>query len=473
MRKAIGLTPLSAILLAFDVGLVGFGLWLSSPLRLALPYGQEISAAGTVLPVVLYFMAEICWISALAVWGAYDQSRVQRWFQEAWRVMMGAAAGTMLMAGALYLTFRDLSRLQFAYFFFGTTGLLLFARAALRLYHRAIGRSRPGWRNRILIVGAGHLGRRAAQILIDQSRWGYALTGFLDDDAAKIGQVFLGHPVVGPVESVGQIALDRKVDEVWICLPGRSYERIQWVVAELEKLPLRIKIAPDYFSLALVRARAELVGGIPLIGLREPVITGFARFVKRLFDIAVAFLLLVVLLFPMGLIALAIRLGSAGPILFRQTRVGENGKLFRMLKFRTMSADAETAQGRVNVQTSAGKILHKLPGDPRVTGVGRFLRRYSLDELPQLWNVLLGDMSLVGPRPELPWLVDLYEPWQRRRFAVPQGLTGWWQIHGRSDKPMHLTTEDDLFYVYNYSLWLDLRILLGTPLAVLQGRGAF
>jgi exopolysaccharide biosynthesis polyprenyl glycosylphosphotransferase len=388
-------------------------------------------------------------------------------------VLIGLLTGTMLMAGALYLSFRDLSRLQFAYFFLVTLGLLLVARAGLRLYHRAIGRSRPGWRNRILIVGAGHLGLRAAQILIDQSRWGYALTGFLDDDPAKLGKDFLGHAVVGPVENVAAIALDRKVDEVWICLPGRSYQRIQWTVAELEKIPVRIKIAPDYFSLALVRARAELVGGIPLIGLREPVITGFARFVKRVFDIAVASLLLLVLIVPMGLIALAIRFGSAGPIIFRQTRVGENGRLFRMLKFRTMSADAESAQGQINLQTAEGKILHKLPDDPRVTGAGRFLRRYSLDELPQLWNVLVGDMSLVGPRPELPWLVDRYEPWQRKRFAVPQGLTGWWQINGRSDKPMHLTTEDDLFYVYNYSLWLDMRILLGTPLAVLQGRGAF
>ena len=109
----------------------------------------------------------------------------------------------------------------------------------------------------------------------------------------------------------------------------------------------------------------------------------------------------------------------------------------------------------------------------RVTRVGRFLRRYSLDELPQLWNVLVGDMSLVGPRPELPWLVDKYDPWQRKRFAVPQGITGWWQVNGRSDKPMHLSTEDDLYYVYNYSLWLDLRILAMTPWVVLRGAGAF
>jgi len=193
----------------------------------------------------------------------------------------------------------------------------------------------------------------------------------------------------------------------------------------------------------------------------------------RLVGLVVAALLLVALILPMTLIALVIRLGSPGPALFRQKRVGENGALFDMLKFRTMRADAEAAQDQVNVQTADGKILHKRAGDPRVTRIGRFLRRYSLDELPQLWHVLVGEMSLVGPRPELPWLVDRYDSWQRKRFSVPQGITGWWQINGRSDKPMHLSTEDDLYYVYHYSLWLDIRILLMTPLVVIRGTGAF
>jgi lipopolysaccharide/colanic/teichoic acid biosynthesis glycosyltransferase len=172
-------------------------------------------------------------------------------------------------------------------------------------------------------------------------------------------------------------------------------------------------------------------------------------------------------------IAIAIRLETKGPALFRQRRVGENGRLFDMLKFRTMVADAEARQGEVLTKIDTGELVHKRRDDPRVTRVGRLLRRYSLDEFPQLINVLRGDMSLVGPRPELPWLVEKYNPWQRKRFAVPQGITGWWQISGRSDKPMHLNTDDDLYYVYNYSLWLDLWILLRTPLAILKGRGAF
>jgi exopolysaccharide biosynthesis polyprenyl glycosylphosphotransferase len=473
VRKALGLTPLIQLLLVLDIVLIALGMWVASALRLALPFGQAITAAGTTLPWVVFVMAEVSWVAALAAWGAYDPHRVLRWFQEAGRVVLGALTGTMLLAGMLYFTFREVSRLQFGYFVVATLLLLLATRALLRIYYRAIGKSRPGWRNRILIVGAGDLGQRVAQILIEHGRWGYHLLGFLDDDRLKIGKRYLDHEVLASVSDVAQVVGERSADEVWVCLPGRSYERVQWVVAELERLPVRIKIAPDFFSLALVRARAEVMGGIPFIGLRDPILTGSQRAMKRLFDIFGSLALLALLAIPMLAIALAIRLDSAGPVLFRQRRAGENGKLFGMLKFRTMQADAEALQDQVLVETPGGQVIHKLPGDPRVTRVGRFLRRYSLDEVPQFWNVLRGEMSLVGPRPEMPWLVDRYEGWQRKRFAVPQGVTGWWQVHARSDKPMHLSTDNDLYYVSHYSLWLDLRILLMTPLAVLRGQGAF
>ena len=212
---------------------------------------------------------------------------------------------------------------------------------------------------------------------------------------------------------------------------------------------------------------------------------------KRTFDISAA-LIGVILAAPVFLVLpILIKLDSPGPVFFRQVRVGLNrrrgdrrrlgaqpaaecrrtdrrkqnvyGRPFDIIKFRSMVHDAEKRCGPV----------WAISNDPRITRVGAFMRRTRLDELPQLINVLKGEMSLVGPRPELPWLVQQYEPWQRQRLSVPQGITGWWQVNGRSDKPMHLNTEDDLYYVYNYSLWLDLRILLMTPLAALRGRGAF
>jgi len=174
----------------------------------------------------------------------------------------------------------------------------------------------------------------------------------------------------------------------------------------------------------------------------------------------------------MLLIALLIRLDSPGPVLFNQPRVGENGRVFRMYKFRTMVADADQRPPPQDFDAD-GRPKYKLAHDARITRMGRFLRQTSLDELPQFFNVLKGEMSLVGPRPEVQYIVEQYEPWQRQRLAVPPGITGWWQVNGRSDLPMHLNTHLDLYYIRNYSLWLDLKILWMTIGVVIRGQGAY
>lgn len=183
---------------------------------------------------------------------------------------------------------------------------------------------------------------------------------------------------------------------------------------------------------------------------------------KRGFDLVAAIAGLVILSPLLLVIGLAVKLQDGGPIFYRAPRIGKDGRPFRLYKFRTMVVDADRRGPGITSN-----------GDTRVTPVGRWLRRTKLDELPQLINVVRGEMSLVGPRPELPVLVERYQPWQHQRFVVPQGITGWWQVNGRSDRPMHLHTEDDLYYVQNYSLLLDLQILLKTVLVVLRGRGAY
>jgi exopolysaccharide biosynthesis polyprenyl glycosylphosphotransferase len=230
---------------------------------------------------------------------------------------------------------------------------------------------------------------------------------------------------------------------------------------------------PDFFDLAFHAATIENVGGIPLIGLRDSAIDGFQRFGKRLMDLVLASIGLLLLWPLMLVVAIAIKLEDGGPILYSSARVGENGRIFYMHKFRSMVVNADKLQHIVNHVDENGKVLFKHADDPRITRLGRFLRRTSIDELPQLFNVIKGEMSLVGPRPELPWLVETYEPWQRKRFAVPQGITGWWQVNGRSDNPMHLHTDQDLYYVQHYSLWLDIQILWRTLSVVLRGRGAY
>jgi lipopolysaccharide/colanic/teichoic acid biosynthesis glycosyltransferase len=194
---------------------------------------------------------------------------------------------------------------------------------------------------------------------------------------------------------------------------------------------------------------------------------------KRAFDLLFGLFALIFAIPFMVLSALMVYLEDGPPVIFRQKRVGKNGHLFEMLKFRTMVKDAEQLQSQVEKRDLDGNLIHKVRDDPRVTRVGRLLRRFSLDELPQLLNVLAGTMSLVGPRPEMPYLVETYQSWQHKRFAVLPGMTGWWQVTGRSDKPMHLHTEDDLYYIQNYSIWLDLEIIVRTIWVVLIGRGAY
>lgn len=194
---------------------------------------------------------------------------------------------------------------------------------------------------------------------------------------------------------------------------------------------------------------------------------------KRGFDLFVGGLALIPALPLMALSVLMVYLEDGAPVIFRQKRVGKDGRLFAMYKIRTMLKNAEQLQSQVARWDSDGNLIHKTKDDPRVTRVGRVLRRFSLDELPQLFNVLAGSMSLVGPRPEMPYLADKYEPWQRKRLDVLPGMTGWWQVRGRSDRPMYLHTEDDLYYIQNYSIWLDLQILLRTVWVVLNGKGSY
>jgi len=299
------------------------------------------------------------------------------------------------------------------------------------------------------------------------------MVGFLAEDSQPQGTMIEGLPVLGTLDQACQVVEDHNIEEVIIAL--RNYERkhLANLIAELQKYPVRVKVVPDFFDLAFPKARVSIFAGIPMIGLREPAIDDFQRFVKRLFDLIVTTIVLLLIWPLLLLIVVLIKLDSPGPVIFKQLRAGENGKLFWMYKFRSMVADAEERRDEVIRLTEDGKILHKIRDDPRVTRVGRWLRRMSLDELPQFFNVLKGEMSLVGPRPEMPWLVEQYEPWQRKRFAVPPGMTSWWAVSGRSDKPLHLHIEDDLYYIQNYSLLLDLQILWKTIGAVLKGKGAF
>jgi exopolysaccharide biosynthesis polyprenyl glycosylphosphotransferase len=230
---------------------------------------------------------------------------------------------------------------------------------------------------------------------------------------------------------------------------------------------------PDFFQLTKNQLQVEELDGIPLLSSRDLSIQGWNLVLKRAADLVLIVLLGLVALPVVALIALAIRMNSAGPVIYRQTRIGKNGKPFTCYKFRSMITGADSQQGLVAKMNEATGPLFKMRNDPRTTAVGQWLRRYSLDELPQFYNVLRGDMSLIGPRPNLPQEVEQYQEWHKKRLSVSPGITGLWQVSGRSDLTFDEMVLLDIYYVENWTLALDLHILLRSIPAVVKGRGAY
>lgn len=454
--------------ICLDGLLVLAALWLAGH---ALPMLAYFDRAGMVedrLPLSLYFWVPISWLVTFIAISLYDGHRNLRFVYEVLWLGLGVTIAATVMAGQLYLTATYFPRSQF-FLFVGLAGLAMLAwRVGIRAFWR-LHPAQSEFHRRVLVAGAGAVGNSIVREIEARLPHGVTFLGYLDDDPAKQGQP----QVLGTLDAIAGAVQEHRADDVILTLPPRAYQRTSWVVAQLQSLPVRVYIIPSDYRLALYRTSVDEIAGIPLIDIRAPALDEYQRFVKRVLDLGVASLMFLFGWPVMVLIALLIRLDSPGPVIYRSRRVGENGREFDMLKFRTMREDADRLLHLVERPDMHGKLVHKHPDDPRVTRLGRILRRYSLDELPQLVNVLRGEMSMVGPRPELPSLVSQYEPWQWVRFTVPQGLTGWWQVNGRSERPMHLNTEDDIYYVRHYSVWLDIKILARTVLVVLFGRGAY
>lgn len=464
-RRGLDYALLSYII---DIGCTLLALLIAQQLRGTLSFGPDVPIA-THIPRPVIGLTVLIWSTVFFVLSVYDPRRTYRAVDEFQNVFVATSFSLLVLAGTLYFSYRSLSRILIAYFY-GIDIVFLFgwrivARIIFRLLNGRTYRSRH-----VIIIGANGLGKKAAQMIRKHEWTGLDLLGFLDDDTHEPVE---GLPIIGSLDETHDVVTRHDVEEVVIALPYRSYPKLNQIIADLQILPVQVRIVPDYLSLALYQANAENFGGLPLISLRDPALTEYQRIIKRAFDLFVGACMLISTLPLMAMIAAAIKIDSKGPVLFRQERIGENGRRFIMYKFRSMIVNAEKRRKDVLQYDGDGNVVHKSREDPRVTRIGQFIRRTSLDELPQLINVLKGDMSLVGPRPELPWLVEQYEPWQRQRFAVPQGITGWWQVNGRSNKPMHLNTEYDLHYIQNYSLLLDIKILWKTLAVVFRQQGAY
>jgi len=457
-------------LFILDVLSVPAALFIARWLRWVIPWGEAVTEDGSTLRWPIFLMAMVLWALTLIPLRVYDAQRLANLGAEIWSFFVGATAAMLAMAGLLYFSYRGLSRLLYVYFYVLDLLLGLVARAAVRA---SMLRRRRDTVRRVLILGAGDVGQRVAQALAPCAWMGIDVVGFADDEQAA-GSRIAGLPVFGDLDGAAGIVREREIGEVIIALPMHAHRRLTQLVGVLQGMDVNIKVVPDYSESIYYRSSLEQFGDLVLIGLKEPVLDPIDRAIKRLFDILLSLAALIVLSPVLVLIALLVVLTSPGPVLYKSPRVGEGGRAFSMLKFRTMCQGADKSEGDLVQETDDGYLVFdKRPDDPRITRIGHLLRRYSLDELPQLINVLLGQMSFVGPRPELPSLVAHYEPWQRKRFGVPQGMTGWWQINGRSNKAKHLHVEDDLYYIQNYSLWLDLRIIARTLGAVVRGEGAY
>jgi exopolysaccharide biosynthesis polyprenyl glycosylphosphotransferase len=464
---------ITAVLVLADMLMIALAFYTSWTIRYVAEIGPEIEETNYVpfsvfAPLLLGLIPAS--LLTFATSGLYRQRRGTEWFDDISGVFKSTSLVTMaLFAGVSLLRYPATSRLTFILawllgFTFVVAGRALVQLVATLLHRRGIGVER------VLIVGGNNLGRIIMQSLATRDHLGYLVVGFVDDDrAGDFGR--FRH--LGGLDDVERLADDERIDHVIVALPSASHAAILRIVDHCRQGGVSFKLVPDLYEMSLNRVDVDTVSGIPLIGLKDVTILGWNALTKRALDVFVSGLALLVLSPLLAVIGILIRLESHGPIVYRHVRIGKNRQPFTMYKFRSMRQDADRDRAALVTEVDGDRRLFKDRQDPRRTRVGAFIRRWSLDELPQFWNVLVGDMSVVGPRPQIPPEVANYEDWHYKRLAVSPGLTGLWQVSGRSELTFDEMVIYDVYYIENWSLGLDFRILLRTLPAVLYGRGAF
>jgi exopolysaccharide biosynthesis polyprenyl glycosylphosphotransferase len=460
--------------IASDIVLVNISMVIAYWMRYELEWFRDISyyhGLSAYLPFALLFTGLMLITSRMDQ--VYEKWPGRQWLDQVHRIINATAKSTVVMLAVTFL----LQPLEYSRLLLVEAGMiaivLLGTSRAIqniiigRLHARGIGVQRT------IIVGAGEVGRTVMRTVVARPGLGYQIVGFVDDNPEK-GESNIGRfQGLGAVNKLPDLIEKENVDEVIITLPWMYHRKIMGIVRACERRNVSAHIVPDLFQMSLSRVDVDDLGGVPLVGVREVGFGQKVRTIKRLIDIVGAALGLTIGAPFLGLIAVAIRLDSPGPIIFRQTRAGANGKPFEMYKFRSMYEGAEERLEELRDLSEVDGPIFKMRDDPRITPVGRILRRTSLDELPQLWNVLRGDMSLVGPRPPLPSEMSEYMEWHKKRMEVRPGVTGLWQVSGRSLLSFDEQCLLDIYYIENWSLWLDFQILLRTVPEVIFGNGAY
>jgi len=431
--------------------------------RIPIP-GSETPAFGPYLaaaPVVV-----LVFLLTFAFNGVYRIRRGRPLLDETFAVL-GASVLAGLVSLALMSLYRGFSYARLVLLYSVVAALLLMILGRVMLRQVLIRQQRQGvGTERVLVVGTGAGSDLLIHRMMMFPQYGYTVCGVLDD-RLEPGSSFAGTTVVGRIPELATQVAEQRIDQVFLAIPGASHAQLLHLIKTCEDLNVDFRMLPDLFEVITTRIAADVVDGIPLVGIRRSQVEGVGLIAKRSFDLAVGGLLLIVLSPLWALLALLIRVGSPGPILYRQERVGLGGRLFTLYKFRSMVRDAEEDTGPVFATAD----------DTRRTAIGRWMRRYSLDEVPQLINILRGEMSLVGPRPERPFFVERFGaeiPRYLERHQVRPGVTGWAQLNDlRGDTSIGDRTIYDLYYIENWSLVFDIKILILTVARIFSHRHAY
>ena len=463
-------------LLILDVGLINLSFVLSYIVRyrLALPYPVDPRYDSPFFPYIPYaaLLTVLC-LAAYRANGLYQPRPIRRWLDEVFRIFNGTTTSIVLvMAITFFVQPLVYSRGMLVLADFLIVGFLSLVRLGERIVASILRRRGIGV-ERVLIVGAGEVGRAVMRTILADPALGYHVIGYLDDDPSKGHSVLGRFKGLGPSDNLAAVLTGERVDEVIVSLPWMYHRKIMQLVEECERHKVRVWIVPDVFQQRLQRVDLDTLHGIPLIGVEPRQLSNSAQIAKRAFELVGVIVVTPVLALLFGLIAAMIKFDSPGPVLFRQRRVGKDGQEFDIFKFRSMIHNADELKSDLADLNEADGPLFKIKADPRMTRIGRWLRRFSIDELPQVINVLRGEMSMVGPRPGTPEEVAQYEPWQRARLLVKPGLTGLWQVNGRSDLPFDEGCLLDIYYIENWTLEMDFQIIIQTIPRILVGAGAY
>ncbi|MFN3485446.1 MAG: sugar transferase [Planctomycetota bacterium] len=468
-RRTLSALALTGADLALTAAAFAGAAWLRARLGKVFPEPFSWKIHLGLLPAVLGVWAPLLWR-----WGLHRAQRTDRPGLELWKVFQTVAAGgaAVTLVALVVLRRFELSRAFLGLFLILNFALLgLFRMAAVSVAHHQ--RKRGYDRVYVLVAGTGKAARRHVDRLRAHPEWGVEVRGVLSEGPRLALDAVAGVPVRGTLADLPDLLRREVVDEVHFAVSRRTLERLDEAVRACDEMGITIRVVLGLFDRLNSRPALESLEGTPLLTLSSTPRDAAALLVKRIFDVVVSAVALVAASPIMLAAALAIKITSPdGPVIFRQKRSGMNGRVFTLYKFRTMVPNAEALKAALESKNEMDGPVFKIRNDPRVTRVGRILRKLSIDELPQLWNVLRGDMSIVGPRPPIPAEVERYERWQRRRLSMRPGITCIWQVSGRNAIDFKRWMEMDLEYIDNWSLALDFKILLKTIPAVLSSRGA-